>query len=264
MIMNKLLHRGDVIRTNPFPDYWGIAVVLSECEETTEFEPMCHIALTPLVFRHEAKFGEINSESLNVLEIENWNFDPLGSNPHAHKVIGVYSRITKVPISVIGSIDPTLIYEGPLPFSPDYGLEVTWPLCGTPDKCLGSEAITSWLRKNDPKSLDDLFPDSDTAVPNIEPEEVPENELWIMIKIDGYFHSVDEILVEEELIDLVESAELGEFDGHSSGAHQFDLNFFDVDNFDMAKKEITKFLSKNYPKLIFEISESYETTFDKI
>ena len=121
--MKSLLKSGDVIRTNPFPGYWGIAIVLSEQGKTSEFDPMCHIALTPLIFQHAIDMSELRIEDLSVLEIEGWNADPFGTNTEAKKVIGVYSRYVGEAISVIGTINPKTLYDGPLPFSPDYGLE---------------------------------------------------------------------------------------------------------------------------------------------
>lgn len=51
----KLLKKGDVISTKPHESFWGIAVVLSEIEKTPERHPMCHIAITPLIFQHKVK-----------------------------------------------------------------------------------------------------------------------------------------------------------------------------------------------------------------
>jgi len=223
---------------------------------------MRHIALTPLVFQHEVDTSELRPEDFNVLEIEGWNFNPLSSNSELDKVIGIYSRIINEPISLIGTIDPTSMYKGPLPFSPDYGLEITWPLCGNVDRHLGMRVITNWLKAHDPMALDRLFNDTEIDSKAVDDEDSSEDELWVMIKMNQYFRSLDEIAIEEKLINLVESAELGEFDGHSSGANQFDLNFFEVKNFEKTRKEIKKFLNKHYPKLEHEISNTYETTFD--
>jgi hypothetical protein len=49
----NLLNKGDVIRTNPEEGFWGIAIILSEKEKTTESYPKCHIAITPLLLQHE-------------------------------------------------------------------------------------------------------------------------------------------------------------------------------------------------------------------
>ncbi|MEM7344979.1 MAG: hypothetical protein AAF485_12115, partial [Chloroflexota bacterium] len=68
-------------------------------------------------------------------------------------LIGVYSRKIKLPINIIGNINPDFLYDGPLPFSPDYGLEVKWPLCGNVDTHLGSEAVITWRRVNDSENL---------------------------------------------------------------------------------------------------------------
>ncbi|MCU1288047.1 MAG: hypothetical protein JWN60_276, partial [Acidobacteria bacterium] len=47
----KLLQKGDVIKTNPREGFWGCAVVISEREKTKERDPMCHIAITQVVFQ---------------------------------------------------------------------------------------------------------------------------------------------------------------------------------------------------------------------
>lgn len=264
--MKKLLNKGDVILTNPIPGFWGIAVVLTERDKTSEFDPMCHIAVTPLVFQKEVSFTEINIEKLIPLEIEGWNFNPMSSNKDLNKVIGVYSRVLTSPVNIIGSIDPAVVYAGPLPWSPDYGLEVTWPLCGNVDKQLGYQSVIAWRKVHDVASLEAEINSSKAGIIEnsnfFDEEDEVENELWVMIKMDQYFLSQKEIDIEEEIIDLMEEKGLGEADGHSSGASQFDFNFVDVTDYERAKKEITKYINKLYPNLKFVISKTYETTFD--
>jgi hypothetical protein len=89
-------------------------------------------------------------------------------------------------------------------------------------------------------------------------------QLWLMIKLSGMFHSDLESKIEGELIELVEGQGLGQFDGHSSGAGQFDLNFFEVADFEKVKSLITRHLQTNYPKVEFVASDDYETTFDQL
>ncbi len=89
-------------------------------------------------------------------------------------------------------------------------------------------------------------------------------ELWVMIEIDDYFRSDSDLSIEEDVIALVEASGLGEVDGHSSGAHQFDFNFYDVSDYEKAKTEISNFLDSKYPKVNYVISKNYEMTFDKI
>jgi len=139
---------GDVILTNPKEGFWGISVVLSEKEKTPERLPMCHIAITPLLFQHKVKFEEINIPDLVPLVFERV-FSLKGREEFTREetCIGVYTRRNKENLEIIGSIDPTLVYNGPLPFEPWSDLEIKWPLCGDPDKKLGREAYITWERK---------------------------------------------------------------------------------------------------------------------
>lgn len=152
--MKKILNKGDVIRTNPKQGCWGIAIVLSERDKTPEFHPMCHIAITPLIFEHEVTFDELKIEELNPLEFERGvRLKPGEEYSRRETLIGVYTRKNKTALDVIGRIDPSLVYDGPLPFSPDYGLEITWPLCGEISNHLGAEAVVVWRRIHDAKAL---------------------------------------------------------------------------------------------------------------
>jgi hypothetical protein len=145
--MKKAFEQGDVIRTNPKEGYWGIAVVLSEKEKTEEFLPMCHIAITPLVFTHEVQFEDLDLAELKPLEFKRvYKHIPDETLYKMETLIGVYTRRNKAKLHVIGMVDPSKVYSGPLPFSPDYGLEVTWPLCGDTSQRLGSDAIVNYER----------------------------------------------------------------------------------------------------------------------
>ena len=148
----KLLKKGDVIRTNPHEGFWGIAVVLSEKEKTPERHPMCHIAITPLIFQHKAVLDEVNLSDLKPLVFERI-FSLKGKKEFSRKeiCIGVYTRRYKAGIEIIGSIDSSIIYDGPLPFEPLSDLEIKWPLCGVPTDDLGSDAYFNWKRENDEK-----------------------------------------------------------------------------------------------------------------
>jgi len=155
MAKAKLFNKGDVILTNPVEGFWGIAIVLSEREKTSKFVPMCHIAVTPLIFQREVKLSELNLDDLTPLEFEqNYTFalekgkrkrEPFS---RIETCIGVYPRNNKVNLEIIGNINPEIVYNGPLPFEPLYGLEITFPLCGPVKHNLGSEAYTTWQKKN--------------------------------------------------------------------------------------------------------------------
>ena len=94
---------------------------------------------------------------------------------------------------------------------------------------------------------------------------VPETSiaLWIMIEINDQFLSKNEYKIEDKIEKLVTKKRLGQLDGHSSGGHQFDINLFNVQNFEFAKSEISKLLETKYPNLKFEISDKYETIFER-
>jgi hypothetical protein len=93
-------------------------------------------------------------------------------------------------------------------------------------------------------------------------DDAPPDELWLMIKTSDYFRSNKEIEIEDELTKLIEGFGLGELDGHSSGAHQFDLNFVRVRDFDKAKSLIESHLKEKHPDLKFVIARDYEIPFE--
>ena len=149
----KLLKKGDIIRTNPHEAFWGIAVVLSEKEKTPERHPMCHIAITPLIFQHKVILEEINIYDLKPLVVERiFSFKGKQEFSRNEICIGVYTRRYKADFEIIGSIDSTIIYDGPLPFEPFSELEIKWPLCGVPTNDLGRDAYFNWKRENEGKN----------------------------------------------------------------------------------------------------------------
>ena len=145
----KLLIKGDVIRTNPHEGFWGIAVVLSEKEKTPESLPMCHIAISPLIFQHKVAINEIYLNDLKPLVFERI-FSLKKKEKFSRKdiCIGVCTRRFKADSEKIGSIDSSIIYDGPLPFEPLSDIEIKWPLCGVPTDNLGKEAYFTWKREN--------------------------------------------------------------------------------------------------------------------
>lgn len=144
----KLFNKGDVILTNPEIGFYGIAVVLSEKEKTPESYPLCHIAITQLIFDKEVKFEDLNLEELKPFEFEEI-YDLVGKENFSKKevTIGVYTRRNKMNFKIIGKVNPEIVYKGPLPFEPLYNLKITWPLCGDSDEDLGREAYIHLMRK---------------------------------------------------------------------------------------------------------------------
>ena len=94
--------------------------------------------------------------------------------------------------------------------------------------------------------------------------EESDNELWVMIIENSFFRDDSHLRIIDELAEVIEDKGLGELDGHSSGAHQMEINFFEVNKFDKCKKEVTEFMSSNYPSLEYTVSKEYETTYEKL
>lgn len=98
---------------------------------------------------------------------------------------------------------------------------------------------------------------------NKDSEEEMDGQLWVMIKESDYFRDDSHLKIIDEITEIIEGSDLGELDGHSSGAYQLEINFFDVGNYDKAKATISSYLESKHPKLEFIISNDYETTYEK-
>ena len=89
-------------------------------------------------------------------------------------------------------------------------------------------------------------------------------ELWVMIETNDYFLTQSEVKIEDDAIALIEGMGLGESDGHSSGANQFDFNLINIQDFDKAKVAISEMFASKYPQLNYVISTTYEMSFEKV
>lgn len=94
-------------------------------------------------------------------------------------------------------------------------------------------------------------------------EEENENQLWIMIKEDDFFRDEKHLEIIDEITEIIEGECIGELDGHSSGAYQLEVNFFDVTDYEKAKTLIMTYFKNNYSNLEYTISNDYETTYEK-
>ncbi|MGH1426300.1 MAG: hypothetical protein ACRBEE_00005 [Arenicella sp.] len=90
-----------------------------------------------------------------------------------------------------------------------------------------------------------------------------ENELWIMIKENSCFREEAHLKIIDELAEIIEGKNFGELDGHSSGAYQFEINFYGVNKYEKCKKIVTNFMFSKYPDLEYTVSKEYETTYEK-
>lgn len=146
----SLLTVGEVIKTNPREGFWGCAVVLSFREKTNESHSLCHIGITPLVMRHDFFWEEIAQNQFSVLVFERGI--RVASNEYAPRTetcIGIYSAKRPPELSIIGSIDPLLVYPQTLTFEVGDGTNREFPLYGKISATLGMEAINSWRKIHD-------------------------------------------------------------------------------------------------------------------
>lgn len=147
----KLLVVGDVLKTHPTEGYWGCAIVLTAQDKTDRFDPMCHIAVTTTIFRHDYAFSELDISSLQVLQFDRQirlapdTYAPL----HRQTCIGIYSRKMNQSVVVIGNTDVSFLAPKPLGFEVGEGVDGRWPLCGPVRDQLGSEAVASWRAVRD-------------------------------------------------------------------------------------------------------------------
>jgi len=144
-------HKGDIIRTNSEKGFYGIAVVLNN-PETIEISPgklsypLCHIAITPLIFNYEVTIDELLLIKLKPLVFER-NALYQDGNIKLWKIetcIYIYTNRNKANLTVIGNIDTSDIYEGELLFHP---LEDRFFICGDVKEDLGREAYISYIRE---------------------------------------------------------------------------------------------------------------------
>lgn len=94
--------------------------------------------------------------------------------------------------------------------------------------------------------------------------EAQGSQLWVMVKIDTYFRSKNELNLVDDINELIEGSNLGYLDGHSSGAYQFDFNFYEISDFNKAKSKIESHIGKQYPNLIYTIEQSYAMPYGRL
>jgi hypothetical protein len=147
--------RGDVLRTQPRPGYWGCAVVLTQTHKTVEFHPRFHVGVTPFVFRHEFELSEIEVEHFTILRsADEVRVGPNEYVPRATRTcIGIYTAKSRGDIPVLGRIDASRVYDAPLTFEVGDGTNGTFPLCGPLRKGIGWEAVIEWRRLHDAEAL---------------------------------------------------------------------------------------------------------------
>lgn len=146
----SLFCKGDVIRTNPEKGFYGIAVVLDDGEKMELSKgrwsyPMCHIAITPLLFQFEITMDDIDINTLKPMTFLTYFKQGEKKIPWRNKLcIDIYTTRNKSNLPVIGNIGTTSIWDNPLPFIVS---ENGFHLCGDVGDFLGREAYINWCRE---------------------------------------------------------------------------------------------------------------------
>ena len=146
----KLFEKGDIIVTEPEDGFYGIAVVLDDAQciniNGRKSLPMCHIAITSLLFDHRPIFDEIDKTSLQPILFDQMALYK-GKTYFAETKIMVHIYTTRNvrSLEVIGKIDPKLVYTDDLPWFPDSkNHKCYW--CGDIGSFFGREAYLNWKK----------------------------------------------------------------------------------------------------------------------
>ncbi|MBP5680129.1 MAG: hypothetical protein J6X31_03695 [Bacteroidales bacterium] len=155
--------KGDVIRTNPEKGFYGIAVVLDdghqiEVEPGRLSGPMCHIATTPLLFRHEVTMEEICLEDLRPMLFQRCFALKNKSIVYREELlVHIYTTRNVANFPIIGSVDPSIVYNEELSWMPGGSLiPVRFHWCGHAESSwFGREPYIQWLREKEGQSCSD-------------------------------------------------------------------------------------------------------------
>lgn len=151
MAKQKLLEKGHLIQTNPSEGYWGCAVVLSERDKTKDSDPICHIGITPFVFRHEFAIEDLDISHLSILKTD--TFIRVAPNKSEYLrtsyAIGIFTRKIKQSVKILDKVDVTNIFPDDLSFNIGDGTDGGWPMSGSISMNLGFEAVHEWRKLND-------------------------------------------------------------------------------------------------------------------
>jgi hypothetical protein len=148
--MKKNVEKGDLLKTNPLEGYWVCSLVLGTRDKTSDFDAMCHIAVTNAVFDHDFDVSEIDLTNLKIIHVTNYEGKVV-------PCINIYASKLKKDIEVIGKLEPSSYYSEPLEFKIGNGSDGGWPQCGPLKKSLGYEAVHQWRSVNDKEAwLNDI------------------------------------------------------------------------------------------------------------
>ena len=147
---------GTAIRTNPREGYWGVAVVLSNFAATNEAEPRCHIATTPVIFRHPFTWPEIDQIELCALRFKvRYRPSPSTLLLRDDICISLFQNTRVSSLEIIGQVEASSVYAGPL--SERIGRDRAsgeFSYSGRIDGNLGSQAVFEWRLQHDKEAFE--------------------------------------------------------------------------------------------------------------
>ena len=73
---------------------------------------------------------------------------------HPQRGIGIYSVKSAVGLTILGTMDPALVYAKRLTFKVGDGTKGDFPLCGPISDGFGCEAVDAWREVHDKERLD--------------------------------------------------------------------------------------------------------------
>jgi hypothetical protein len=137
--------KGDIIITRPEAGIYGIAVVLDDAQRLDLgggklSYPMCHIAITPLLYDHEPTAEEIDTNFLKPVVFDRmYSINGKTGFLRRETLVHIYTTRNVPSLKIIGKINPTLVYQGDLPWKPDsINNKCFW--CGDINEKFGREA----------------------------------------------------------------------------------------------------------------------------
>ena len=108
---------------------------------------MCHIAITPLLFRHEVTMEEIDIKQLHPMTF--MMCFALKGKPEFYReelLVHIYTTRNVIDLPIIGNIIPTLVYDAELSWEPGGD---KFQRCGDIGNMFGREAYIQWLREQE-------------------------------------------------------------------------------------------------------------------
>lgn len=147
---------GELLQTEPYPGYWGCAIVLSAYPQSAQMHPQFHIGITPIVMLHEYELSEIDTSNLSIMKVtRKIRLEPFtyGTLPE-ETCIGIYTAKSRSIIRVLGRVDPKPIYSRRLTRRIGDGTKGNFGLHGPLRKNIGHDAVAAWRSIHDAEAAE--------------------------------------------------------------------------------------------------------------